>query len=338
MASLDTLLDQPAGVAARRIALANLDRAAEAGERFCVSEDAEALHDFRVGLRRLRATLRGYRQALDHLATRKIRHTLRDLAEASTLARDTEVQLAWLEQQRPDMRANERAGYRWLHRHWQTRLLAEYLLLRERIHDEFAALDRRLRSRCREDIDNPATGTSMKEAFAEALACTLPAFADALSSLAASVDPQGIHPPRLIGKRLRYLIDPLAAEIDGARECGRALARLQDLLGDIHDRQVLRPALFEAAEAAGAARYRLMLDVATDRQADPKALAQVRRSAEAPGLAQLARRAREEEDALMQQLRHWLASGAADTLIAHLRRLQESLDPARPEPAPESSD
>lgn len=325
MASDESLLTLPAAIAVRRITLANLDRAAEAAERFRVSEDPEALHDFRVGLRRVRATERGYRALLEDLVPKKARRALRDLAETSTLARDTEVQLGWLDRQRETLRPGERAGYRWLHRHWQTRLLAEYLQLHEHIGDEFGALEHRLRSRLGAPVEPGDNHLTMEQALAESLAQVLPLFAESLGSLAESVDPRLIHPPRLIGKRLRYLIDPFVAGLEGARDLSRALGKLQDLLGDIHDRQVLQPALLQAAESAGASRYRLMIEIALQREADPQALAHARRGAESAGLVTLARRAQEEEDALMEALRRWIASGAPDALIQRLRDLHETL-------------
>src|SRR3989441_7903639 len=54
----DNLLAAPAPRAAHRIALSLLDAATAARERLPDAGDAEALHDFRVAMRRLRSTLR----------------------------------------------------------------------------------------------------------------------------------------------------------------------------------------------------------------------------------------------------------------------------------------
>jgi CHAD domain-containing protein len=325
MTSDETLLSMPAAMAVRRIAIGNLDRAAQAAERFRISEDPESLHDFRVGLRRLRATVRGYRERLDGVVPKKLRRALREMAEASTLARDTEVQLGWLQGRHDSLRQSERAGYRWLHRHWQAQLLTEYLQLHERIDSEFAGLDRRLRSRLEAPIETDDDAQAMEEVVAESLGQLLPVFADSLNSLAESMDSQLIHPPRLIGKRLRYQIDPFSREIENARELSKALGKLQDLLGDIHDRQVLQPALLKAAEAAGSARYRLMIESALHADADPQTRVSARRNSEAAGLVALARLAQQEEHNLMDELRRWIASGAPDTLVQRLHLLQEEL-------------
>ena len=51
------LLPRPPEEGARRLALSYLDQAARARPRLADPADAEALHDFRVGLRRLRSCL-----------------------------------------------------------------------------------------------------------------------------------------------------------------------------------------------------------------------------------------------------------------------------------------
>jgi CHAD domain-containing protein len=68
------LLLRPAGEAAHRIARAFLDAAAAA--RLADAADAEALHDFRVAIRRLRVTVRTY-PALRASVSKKLRRRLR---------------------------------------------------------------------------------------------------------------------------------------------------------------------------------------------------------------------------------------------------------------------
>src|SRR6267142_2251429 len=97
------LLTAPAPGAARRIALTLLDAASAARERLTDANDAEALHDFRVAMRRLRSTLRAYQAQLDAVVPAKLRRRLRDLARATGEARDVEVQISWLERQRNEL-------------------------------------------------------------------------------------------------------------------------------------------------------------------------------------------------------------------------------------------
>jgi CHAD domain-containing protein len=320
------LLSLPAPRAVRQIALRHLDRAHEAALRFRDREDPEALHDFRVGLRRLRATLRSYPEALGAAVPKKLRHRLRDLAASTAVARDTEVQLAWVDAQAGALRRHERAGHRWLHRHLRTRLLDEYGQLHDRLADDFFVLERKLRQRLQLPIDD--AGAAMATLAANAVAIVLAEFASSLTGLGDSDDPHSIHPPRLIAKRLRYLLEPFSREAPAAVTATRALARLQDLLGDIHDRQVLRVAIQHATERAGAARFALLLELQLQAEVDPRQLAHARRSSELAGLVALSRTAQHEEEALRRRLREWIDSGAPDALVEQVQAARQALLPA----------
>src|SRR6267143_2102715 len=78
------------------------------------ADDTDALHDFRVAMRRLRSTLRAYQPQLARLVPAKLRRRLRDLARATGEARDVEVQISWLEHQRKELPPARRAGVPWL--------------------------------------------------------------------------------------------------------------------------------------------------------------------------------------------------------------------------------
>ena len=79
------LLDLPAEEAARLIALALLDRTAEAARRLGDPTDPTALHDFRVATRRLRSCLQAYRPEIDGSVSPRLR---RRLARAGARHRD----------------------------------------------------------------------------------------------------------------------------------------------------------------------------------------------------------------------------------------------------------
>src|SRR6058998_2102636 len=141
----DNFLAAPAPGAARRIALSLLDAATAARERLPDTGDAEALHDFRVAMRRLRSTLRAYQPQLEAVVPAKLRRRLRDLARATGEARDVEVQISWLERQRTELPAARRAGVPWLLSRLTQRRERAYQDIRERIAPKFDRLARRLR-------------------------------------------------------------------------------------------------------------------------------------------------------------------------------------------------
>ena len=80
------LLDQPVERSARWLALRFLDEAGAGHARLDEADDPEALHDFRVGLRRLRSTVRAYRRWLGGSLGPKDRRRLKALAGATGAA------------------------------------------------------------------------------------------------------------------------------------------------------------------------------------------------------------------------------------------------------------
>ena len=107
-----TPLQEPAGPALAAYALRLLDAAAAARDRMAAGSDAEALHDFRVAVRRLRSLLRAHKATLE--VPRRARRRLRELADATGRVRDLEVQLAWLSEVRPTLGIREKRGLTWL--------------------------------------------------------------------------------------------------------------------------------------------------------------------------------------------------------------------------------
>ena len=102
------LLDLPAEEAARLIALALLDRTADAARRLADPTDPMALHDFRVAIRRLRSCLQAYRPEIDGSLSRRLRRRLTRLAQITRRSRDLEVHLAWERAQEPSLTAGQR--------------------------------------------------------------------------------------------------------------------------------------------------------------------------------------------------------------------------------------
>jgi CHAD domain-containing protein len=105
-----SLLDRPAAEAARLLALRLLDDAASARLRLGRPDDPEALHDFRVAIRRLRSSIRAWRDVLDNAVSPRVLRRLRRLARATSESRDLEVHLAWVAAQAPNQREYQRPG------------------------------------------------------------------------------------------------------------------------------------------------------------------------------------------------------------------------------------
>src|SRR6266702_3511109 len=94
------LIDRSAEEGARVVALGLLSDADQAARALELQDDDEALHDFRVALRRLRSVLRAFRPWLAGTVRRKHEKRLKRLGRGTNAARDAEVQLAWLSSER----------------------------------------------------------------------------------------------------------------------------------------------------------------------------------------------------------------------------------------------
>ena len=138
MATHPDLLDLPAKQGARLIALGFLDEAVRTHQRLSGGGDPEALHDFRVALRRLRSSLRAYGAFLTESVSAKTRRRLRRLARATAESRDLEVHLSWLDTQRPALTARQRTGLLWLRERLAARKASADDQLQREIARDFA--------------------------------------------------------------------------------------------------------------------------------------------------------------------------------------------------------
>src|SRR6185295_4211207 len=93
---LPQLLRQPVERAARDVAMRLLEQADEERRRLGQKDDPEALHDFRVALRRLRSWLKTFKEPLRGSVAGSHRDVLRAVAHATNTGRDAEVHVEWL--------------------------------------------------------------------------------------------------------------------------------------------------------------------------------------------------------------------------------------------------
>jgi CHAD domain-containing protein len=361
-------LDRPAGEVCRRLFGEQLDRAAAACERLGDRDDAEALHDFRVALRRLRGTLRAFPEPLAGGVGRRWSRRLGDLAGATGEGRDAEVALAWVEAQRPHLNWRQRRGLRWYVQRLAARKERAYAQVETAVPARFAALAERLRRRLvtpaaaptaavaeasGEAAEAAEAGTTVADAgeappetppapsapaepppapaaeepFGALLARTARRRAsrlvERLARVRAAGDEGPAHRARIAAKRLRYILEPAEAEATEARKAVRALRRLQDLLGELHDAHLLAHDLEAEGERAARDRTRELLAAAL--AGDDGAEAENRPPAPAAGrwdhvagVVALARLNRERRDRLFATLvRGWLAGrGTADLAAA----------------------
>ncbi len=283
------------GVAVRRIALAYLDAAAAAYPRLGTGLDDDALHDFRVALRRLRSTLRSYATQTGDTVSPKLRRRLTKVARLTGPSRDLEVQLEWLARARPSLDLPDEAGHALIvDRLARARKRADRRMLRRlgtrwaRLHD---GLDDALSRYTAPLPGRGETPTPFAGVVARAARRLTEGLVTRLAAIDDPADETPAHDARIAGKRLRYLLEPIAGELATGELAVRELKALQEALGDLHDAHVLEQLLETEREVA---------DADDGRRGDDPSL----------GVATLLRLARSARDESFERARQWLGDGA----------------------------
>lgn len=249
------LLDLPAQRGARLVARDLLSRARAASRRVGARDDAEALHDFRVALRRLRSWVRAYRAHLGKSVPKRSRRALRDLAAATNAGRDAQVQLAWVQGASQDWGDDRLPGVAWLTGRLEERRDQAYRRALRRVGSRFRGMEQTLRNRLRRRAgEDPERFGHVTASLLQAHGAAL---RDRLAQIGGAADEPAIHAARIAAKRLRYLLEPLKRYREDAESLIARLRGLQDLLGELHDLHLLGAGV-AAAAAPEAARSGLV--------------------------------------------------------------------------------
>jgi len=254
------LLDRSAQEASRLLSLSYLDQIDTAHARLGDQLDQDALHDFRVGIRRLRSAIRAYRRELEGSINGRMRRRLRNLARATNDGRDVEVQLAWLGKQSQLLGPDDIPGFYWLvgrledrKQKIQDRAVADVA----RRYEKVAATLRRALGILRIELQTaqgqpPATFREVTGALAQRQVQRL---RQDLGRIQGAGDAEQAHRTRISVKRLRYLLEPVAR---GNRRAGALIRRFkeaQDLLGEHHDMHVFSSAIASFREGVSASKF-----------------------------------------------------------------------------------
>jgi CHAD domain-containing protein/CYTH domain-containing protein len=251
----------PVDEGARRLALAHLQDAVAARGRVTGFPDADALHDYRVAIRRLRSCLRAYDKPLRSSLTGKTLRRLRRLAHGTNRSRDLDVHLLWLGEQGHKVGEAERPGVTWLLERltadrdhaWEKMLELDETLF-PRIHPRLVRGLTRFRMTI--DLDAGPQRRSTAAVTARRVRAAAGRLKERLRRVQGYSSIDAIHRARISAKHLRYLIEPFAAAVPEGAATVERLKALQDGFGDVHDAHVfgaeLRAALPDAERAAAA--------------------------------------------------------------------------------------
>lgn len=232
------LLRRDAEEAVRLILLDLLSQAREAAPRCLDPEDAEGLHDFRVAVRRLRSTLSAWKGLLRGVVKKRDRRTLAGFQKRTGGGRDAEVALVWLGEQVDVLESEHRPGREWVEARLRTADHTPSGDTHPAVCAEFAAWADGFESNVADRVPAGGVGPPYTQALSERLdwiAHKLKACVDGLGD----DRKRGPHRVRIAGKRLRYLVEPVRAEIELAGTLVDRCKQLQDVLGTLNDANVL---------------------------------------------------------------------------------------------------
>jgi CHAD domain-containing protein len=238
------LLDRSAEESARLLALSYLDQSDRAERRLSNPNDREALHDFRVGLRRLRSTLSSYRVQLQDSVTPAMRRRIRNLARATNAGRDSEVQLEWLSKLTERIEPEDVPGFYWMVGRLEDRKEGLLLEVRSKVARKYQKLSAKLRRALGVLHIELQTGQGQAPAtFREVTGALtrehVARLRQDLGSIRGAADAEQAHRTRISLKRLRYLLEPIARRNRRAAALVRLYKEGQDMLGEHHDMHVL---------------------------------------------------------------------------------------------------
>ena len=318
------LLDEPAVVAVRRIALALTERtqecwaallAVDPDERGPEGEGAEALHDFRVALRALRSWLRAHQDVLR--ISPKVRRQLRRAAQATNGSRDAEVLAELLAGLQGMSRAGVAAS-RW----WQEQLAERARdpeaveAVRPDIERALAGLERQLGEvRWSQPVDAPWLFAPLATDLAGRIRDHRDWMVDAIERIDYADREVTVHEARIAAKRVRYLLDPVKSGVPEVRAALKLLKALQDDFGELHDFHVARHELdggvVERAAHEATERTREVLEAAEEGRTPRRQMSKL------GGFASVAAAVRDEEQARFKAIvDRWLRYDAADLRAA----------------------
>lgn len=323
----DDLLWRSDEEAARRLALKNLSAAVAAERRLDDRSDREALHDFRVAIRRLRSVVRAYRSQLGGAIRKRDRQDLRKIQRATGSGREAEVALKWLTKQQPSLQPEHLPGLNWLSAMLLDRRRRCSEQLDAEIRASFRSIATKLEGRLAiMRVEQNLLSEEPPVSFARCVANLTEAHATDLSMTLGQIanidDAEKLHRGRISGKRLRYLLEPVRPYVNEAQQVVKQSKGLQDLLGDLNDIHVLMREIDDALEASMRQRSeRVRMSLRSD-------IERARREASASewsGLIELHARLDQERRLLVAKLRDRWLSTLLDEVVAEARGLAARL-------------
>jgi inorganic triphosphatase YgiF len=239
---------EPAGAAIRAALARGIDRIVRNDPRTRLGE-VEALHQMRVGTRRLRSDLRTLGELVDSQWADSLRAELRWLGRVLGEVRDRDVMLERLRGQAGELEAELAPLFVSLE---ARRAEARAALLAALRTARYIDLVEQLVEGARNPVLTAAADVPSSEALPPLVARSWRKLADAARPLEPASTDAELHHVRVLAKRARYGAEAVAPAL-GRRRGGqgekfaRRAAALQDVLGELQDAVVARETILEVA-------------------------------------------------------------------------------------------
>jgi CHAD domain-containing protein len=218
-----------------------------------LGDDPEDVHQARVATRRLRSDLRTFRDLLDHDWTQSLRQDLKSLGQDLGAVRDTEVLLDRMRARVERLPAGDQdAGKRIVQR-----LLQRWDESRTELCDTLGStayaelLDRLIEAAHEPALEPAATEELAADVLPPLVRKPWKKLSDTVAELPDDPSDEDLHDVRIKAKRCRYAAEAVAPAVGKqARSFAKAIADLQDVLGEHQDAVVAEQWLREVASTA----------------------------------------------------------------------------------------
>lgn len=327
-------LHQPVELTCRQFAMALLANAAKECDGLSDPKNADALHDLRVSVRRLRTFLKSYQAYLPKAVCKRSRKQLRVLMSATNTWRDSQVQVAWLEQQfsRKNLGRLQRQGLSVVIRQLREQqddamedvvgaIPGDFGKIRERLEKALATAKQAIQLNSAGELESFASVTArMLRQHAAKLR-------DALDQVHSVEGRSEAHRARLAAKHLRYVLEPVRSLVAGGGSAVNKLKSLQDLLGNLRDLQNLELMVRSILKRTAVVWSERLADLSASNEATPTAVRKAPELDECRALAAVLQKVRRRERRLFASLeQQWL--GGAQPLFDRIDGITLQLDPA----------